>query len=266
MAKKESTPLGAKASKKEKKKKDLGPARTPLADMFDILEEKPQEAFHQIYDAYYTMMFATTFATLQNKEKCQTVIENVMLKLYFIDKTLLPSKGELTWLYRVLHNEAEDMRRQDAPERTEEEAAVLAMLEPHKDVPVEAAALDAIHDALDVESRDIICLRTVGKFSHKEIGKILNMHNGTVRWKYYVSLNKKEVRNGCAIATMVCLALMLAVQFYTLSPATANLDAVNYTSGIVIFYNFLVAGACLFGFALIIMMNLIKTKNKNKNF
>ncbi len=46
---------------------------------------------------------------------------------------------------------------------------------------------------LNDKEREIISLRILGNFSFEEIGKILNKPTGTIKWKYYKSMNTLKI-------------------------------------------------------------------------
>lgn len=77
-----------------------------LKELFIELKNDNKIVFEKLYNKYNKLVYGIAFSILKNKEDSEDVVQNVMSKLYNLDKSKLPIYKETSWLYTVTKNEA----------------------------------------------------------------------------------------------------------------------------------------------------------------
>ena len=79
--------------------------KNELKIIFQKMRNGDESGIELLYKNYYSMIYGIAYSILKNKENSEDIVHNVFTKLMKMDKNLLPSKGESSWLYIVTKNE-----------------------------------------------------------------------------------------------------------------------------------------------------------------
>lgn len=166
-----------------------------INEIFDLLRNGRQhDGVELLYKYHYNKMFGVAFSIVKKEDISQDIVHNVIYKLMLLDTSKFPSSSELTWLYTVVKNEALMFLRNNKP--------IISL----DDVTIEPIVEDRdIHDFVDMdtyysmikglndEQRQIVTLKVLGGYTHKEISKMLGKPIGTIQWSYNTSIKKIKV-------------------------------------------------------------------------
>ena len=128
-----------------------------LKNLFAKIKNNNNTAFEEFYTKYNKLIYKIAFSILKNKSDAEDVMQLVFEKIYSMDKENLPTKNETSWIYSVTKIDQENYNR--------------------------------LISKLNDNEKEIISLKIISNFSFEEIGKILNMPTGTVKWRYYKAIN-----------------------------------------------------------------------------
>lgn len=166
-----------------------------VTEIFDLLRSGQQhEGVELLYKHHYNKMYGVAFSIVKKEDVSQDIVHNVIYKLMLLETSKFPASNELTWLYKVVKNEALMFLRSN---RTP-----LVSLEDVKE-PI-SEDID-IHDFVDMdvyysmvkglkdEQQQVVTLKVLGGYTHKEIAAMLGKPIGTIQWIYNTSVKKLKV-------------------------------------------------------------------------
>lgn len=146
-----------------------------------------------LYKYTFELVQSIAFSILKNTEDANDVSQNVFTKIVEIDKKMLPSEYEASWLYTVTKNECISFLRKK--NSYIDIGEIYEIKEKNSDIDkiIEAESFNRIIDGLEEKEKQIICLKIISKLNFREISKILNIPMGTVQWIYYKSIRSLRV-------------------------------------------------------------------------
>ena len=183
-----------------------------LATLLSRVKDGDGAAFEELYRCYFHRVFAVALSILKNEEDGKDAAQTVMTKLLLLPMDAFPASGENTWLYVITKNEALGILRKKNRESS-------ASPEFWADIPDPRSELDQLLDLeayrklvqpLDGISREIVTLKILGGFTHRELAESLHLPAGTVRWKYHAAVHSLRLLWGDLAAFFLFLALSLA--------------------------------------------------------
>jgi len=167
-----------------------------LEKLFIEIKHNNKLALEKLYNQYSKLVYGICFSILKNKQDAEDMVQSIFIKIDTIDKNKLPSKNEATWLYSVAKNETINFLK-----RKNSEISIECLYEIEDDNNeinkiIDQDSYNRLISRLNDEEKEIISLKILGDFSFDEIGKILNKPTGTVKWKYYKSINTLKILLG----------------------------------------------------------------------
>lgn len=153
---------------------------------------KNNEGVELLYRQYYVKMYSIAFSILKNESDSRDAVHNVIVKLLSIKTENCPKTNEEGWLYSVIKNEALDLLKKNSALLPLDESFVSSD-------EFEANEIKAIVDMdsyqnmisrLDSERQEVVTLKVLGGFTHKEIAEIMGKPIGTVQWLYATAITR----------------------------------------------------------------------------
>lgn len=132
--------------------------------------------FSREIEAMAPTMFRVAFAILRNRSDCEDAAQNAVLKAYTNLDTLKEKRYFRTWMIRILKNECLNYRR------SQKNASDLdAYTNVGYDMEVPDPDLNRAFDTLSKDERLAITLYYYEGYSTREIAKICEVTDGTIR-------------------------------------------------------------------------------------
>lgn len=160
---------------------------------YDLLIERiknsDMQALEELYGLLYSSVFALSLAVLKNPELASDNVQDTFLRVYSGAKTYNAQNLGRAWVLKIARNTALNSLK-----KSQREYSNSAFIESLKaddsfessDVKITLHSLFAI---LDDSEQEIMMLRAKG-YLHNEIAAILEIPEGTARWKYSAALKK----------------------------------------------------------------------------
>ena len=140
----------------------------------------------ELYKRYYPAMMALCLRYVREQGEAVEVLNDAYLKVFRQLSRYDASKGGLyTWMRKILVNTALDALRKQKLLRTREMTAVTgdeAGIENDAVSKLNGDELLAIIRELPVTTRLVFNMYGIDGFSHREIGDLLGISEGTSRW------------------------------------------------------------------------------------
>ena len=178
-----------------------------VTEIFNLLRSGNQhDGVDFLYRYHYNKMYGVAFSIVKKEDISQDIVHNVIYKLMLLEPNKFPTTSELTWLYTVVKNESLMFLRNNNP--------VISL----DDVVVPIVEDRDIHDFVDMDSyysmikglndeqRQVVTLKVLGGYTHKEISAMLGKPIGTIQWIYNTSVKKLKV-----ILSSIMLAIFASV-------------------------------------------------------
>lgn len=164
-----------------------------LKEVFDGIRNKNQTSFEELYSKYNKLVYGIAFSILKNRQDAEDVVQTVFAKIYDIDKNKLPTDKEASWLYTTTKNEAITLLRK---RNNHLELECIYEIEDENNEISEIISQDSYNrliSKLNDKEKEIVSLKILANLSFNEISNLLNEPTGTIKWRYYKSINSLKL-------------------------------------------------------------------------
>lgn len=160
-----------------------------LKELFNQIKSNDDTAFEEFYTKYNKLIYKIAFSILKNKSDAEDVMQLVFEKIYSMDKKNLPTKNETSWIYSVTKNETLNYFKSNRNNINLDDIYEIEDNNQEISKIIDQENYNRLISKLNDNEKEIISLKIISNFSFEEIGKILNMPTGTVKWRYYKAIN-----------------------------------------------------------------------------
>lgn len=144
------------------------------------------EAYGELVARHMRRAFSIAWRILEHREDAEDVVQDSFLRALERIDTLDRTRPFHTWFYRIVVNQALNYRRGRSVRTTEPLPEELEARGPSPEKAAEGAALRArlaaALAALPERQRTIVQLAELEEMSSAEVGEIMDLPAGTVRW------------------------------------------------------------------------------------
>lgn len=167
-----------------------------LGRIFKEFKENDMSSYDFFYKEYYSLIYGIVFSILKNKENSEDVVQNVLIKIFSLDKSKFPDRGSLSWLYTVSKNEALNYLRKNKQFVNIEEIYEIKEETDEIEKIIDVHTYNKIINGLNEKEKEIVSLKILSNFTFKKIGQLLKMPTATVQWKYYKAVDSLKISLG----------------------------------------------------------------------
>lgn len=160
-----------------------------LKNLFAKIKNNNNTAFEELYSKYSKLIYKIAFSILKNKSDAEDITQIVFEKIYSMDKKNLPTKNETSWIYSVTKNETLNYFKSNRNNINLDDIYEIEDNNQEISKIIDQENYNRLISKLNDNEKEIISLKIISNFSFEEIGKILNMPTGTVKWRYYKAIN-----------------------------------------------------------------------------
>ena len=160
-----------------------------LKELFIEIKYGNDIGFEKLYKRYRKLVYAIVFSILKNKQDSEDIVQVVFTKIYSIDKNKLPVKNEASWLYSVAKNETLNFLKKRKEYISLDDIYEIPDNNNELTKLIDQDNYNRLISKLDSIEKEIVSLKILANLSFEEIGKFLNKPTGTIKWKYYKSIN-----------------------------------------------------------------------------
>lgn len=160
-----------------------------LKNLFAEIKNNNNIAFEEFYSKYDKLVLKITYSILKNKNDAEDVMQLVFEKIYSMNKEKLPTKNEASWLYSVTRNETLNYLKSNKNNINLYDLYEIEDNNNELDKVIEREKYNKLISKLNDDEKEIVSLKIISNCSFEEIGKVLNMPTGTIKWRYYKAVN-----------------------------------------------------------------------------
>jgi len=160
-----------------------------LSPDIKALKRKDQKAFEAVYHETKHAVFAMVLPIVKDRSLAEDAMQETYVKMIANINSYDKKRPFMTWLLSIAKHSALDLvrNRRDIPVDQNERDDLFVS----KESPVEKQMESEYYlSLLDETERRIVLLKTAGGLRHTEIAQIMEMPQGTVRYKYKEALDK----------------------------------------------------------------------------
>ncbi len=167
-----------------------------LHNIFGEIKNNNELYFNKLYEKYKKLIYAIAYSILKNKENSEDIVQRVYIKIWKMEKQKLPTSNEASWLYTLTKNEALDFLKYEKKMLNVDEIYYIS--EENKEINeiLNIDSYNKIISKLNDDEQEIVSLKILSNLSFKEISQILNIPEGTIKWKYYKSIHTLKLLLG----------------------------------------------------------------------
>lgn len=178
-----------------------------LHDIFTRFINYEQNAYNELYEKYYKLIYGIAFSVLKNKEDSEDITSEVFTKIYKLDKEKLPVSNEASWLFTVTRNECfSHIRKAKQNVSIDEMYEVPSNLKEIQEI-IDSEYYNYLIKDLTEQEKTIISLKVLSNFTFSQIAQILNIPMATVQWKYYKAINSLKISIGSLAGAVLAFVL-----------------------------------------------------------
>mgnify|MGYP003206919532 CR=1 FL=1 len=159
-----------------------------LKNLFAKIKNNNNTAFEELYSKYSKLIYKIAYSILKNKSDAEDVMQ-LVFEIYSMDKKNLPTKNETSWIYSVTKNETLNYFKSNRNNINLDDIYEIEDNNQEISKIIDQENYNRLISKLNDNEKEIISLKIISNFSFEEIGKILNMPTGTVKWRYYKAIN-----------------------------------------------------------------------------
>lgn len=157
---------------------------------------KQEDIFNELYIKYGNLVYKIAFSLIKNKENSEDIKQIVFEKIWNMNQENLPIKSEASWLYTLTKNETLNyIKKQENSINLDD---IYEIPDNNNEISklIDLDNYNRLISKLDNIEKEIVSLKILANFSFEEIGKLLNKPTGTIKWKYYKSINTLKLLLG----------------------------------------------------------------------
>lgn len=165
---------------------------------FEELVAGRPTALADIYDIAGRQMFVVAYNVLRDYQLAEDALQEGLLLIYKNASTLKDNKSALSWMLTIIRNAALDILRSRKNEVSmqdiilESDEACSRGSDSTYDMST-SVEIDEALERLDENDRQIVILKSVMGYSHKEISKVLGITLAACQKKYQRALKELSI-------------------------------------------------------------------------
>lgn len=198
-----------------------------LNKIFIEIKKGNNTAFEKLYNKYNKLVEGVAFSILKNRQDAEDITQSVFTKIYEIDKNKLPSTKEASWLYTTTKNETLTFLRKRNNNLTLDNIYDIEDTNNEINKIINKDSYNRLIGKLNNKEKEIISLKILANLSFDEISKVLNEPTGTIKWRYYKSINSIKILIANLAMLVVTLTIGIRAMFQNKNTDIAKIEILD---------------------------------------
>lgn len=198
-----------------------------LNKIFIEIKKGNNNAFEKLYNKYNKLVEGVAFSILKNRQDAEDITQSVFTKIYEIDKNKLPSTKEASWLYTTTKNETLTFLRKRNNNLTLDNIYDIEDTNNEINKIINKDSYNRLIGKLNNKEKEIISLKILANLSFVEISKVLNEPTGTIKWRYYKSINSIKILIANLAMLVVTLTIGIRAMFQNKNTDIAKIEILD---------------------------------------
>lgn len=198
-----------------------------LNKIFIEIKKGNNNAFEKLYNKYNKLVEGVAFSILKNRQDAEDITQSVFTKIYEIDRNKLPSTKEASWLYTTTKNETLTFLRKQNNNLTLDNIYDIEDTNNEINKIINKDSYNRLIGKLNNKEKEIISLKILANLSFDEISKVLNEPTGTIKWRYYKSINSIKILIANLAMLVVTLTIGIRAMFQNKNTDIAKIEILD---------------------------------------
>lgn len=155
----------------------------------NLKSENNSHSFEELYKLANKIVYGAAFSILKNKEDSEDVVQCVFSKILVLEKEKLLTAKCASWLYEVTKNEAILIYRKKNDTVEIEQIYEIEDKDNEINKVIDKMQYNRLISKLNDKEKEIVSLKIISGLAFEEISKLLSEPVGTIKWRYYKSIN-----------------------------------------------------------------------------
>ena len=164
-----------------------------LSELFIEFKNNNKIAFERLYSQYNRLVYRISFIIIKNNTDAKNIVQTVFTKIYVIDKEQLPTKNQASWLYSLTKNETITFLRKKNNDIDLSSIYEIEDANNEINTIIDQIEFNRLISKLNDKEKEVVSLKILSNLSFEEIGKLLDLPTGTVKWRYYKSIHTLKI-------------------------------------------------------------------------
>lgn len=167
-----------------------------LSELFIELKHNNKIAFEKLYSKYNKLVYSIAFSILKNKTDSEDIVQTVFTKIYTMREDKLPTQKQASWLYSLTKNETITLLRKKRNNIDLDSIYEIEDKDNEVNNIIDQIEFNRLISKLNDKEKQVVSLKILANLSFEEIGKLLDVPTGTVKWRYYKSIHTLKILLG----------------------------------------------------------------------
>ena len=198
-----------------------------LHNVFEGISKNDEMSFNKLYENYSTLVYKIAFSILKNRENSEEITQKVFMKIWEIQKDKLPKKSEASWIYTLTKNEALNFLRSKKQEQNIDDMYYISDEDVEINEIIEQDSYNRIISKLDLKEQEIVSLKIISNLSFRQISQILDIPEGTAKWRYYKSMHTLKLLLGNLAVFIITFAISIKTILFSQKRESQITDTVK---------------------------------------
>ena len=164
-----------------------------LSELFIEFKNNNKIAFERLYSQYNRLVYRIAFGIIKNNTDAEDIVQTVFTKIYVMDKEQLPTKNQASWLYSLTKNETITFLRKKNNDIDLSSIYEIEDANNEINTIINQIKFNRLISKLNNKEKEVVSLKILSNLSFEEIGKLLDLPTGTVKWRYYKSIHTLKI-------------------------------------------------------------------------
>ena len=164
-----------------------------LSELFIEFKNNNKIAFERLYSQYNRLVYRIAFGIIKNNTDAEDIVQTVFTKIYVMDKEQLPTKNQASWLYSLTKNETITFLRKKNNDIDLSSIYEIEDANNEINTIIDQIEFNRLISKLNDKEKEVVSLKILSNLSFEEIGKLLDLPTGTVKWRYYKSVHTLKI-------------------------------------------------------------------------
>ena len=164
-----------------------------LSELFIEFKNNNKIAFERLYSQYNRLVYRIAFGIIKNNTDAEDIVQTVFTKIYVMDKEQLPTKNQASWLYSLTKNETITFLRKKNNDIDLSSIYEIEDANNEINTIIDQIEVNRLISKLNDKEKEVVSLKILSNLSFEEIGKLLDLPTGTVKWRYYKSIHTLKI-------------------------------------------------------------------------
>ena len=150
------------------------------------------EALERLYSAVRVAVYGFVLSIVCDAVLAEDITQDAFIQIYNKAALYRAGTNPMAWVITIAKNLAYDTLRKGKKVcfmETKDKQETIGV-EEQEDIKFSRCEIEEVLSKLPIDERKIVILKAVSGFTHSEIARMLNLSEGTVKWKYYRALKK----------------------------------------------------------------------------